>query len=289
VDNRSDVREFLTSRRARLTPEQVDLPTYGSRRVTGLRRGEVAQLAGVSVEYYTRLERGNLTGASDGVLDAVARALHLDDAERTHLFDLAKAANGSGRTRRRATPQQLRPGIQQVLDAMITPAWVRNGRADFVGWNRLARALYAPVFESPVQPANTARFAFLDPRSTGFYLDWNRTADDIVAVLRAEAGRDPYNRGLTDLVGELSTRSAEFRTRWAAHNVQFHQTGVKRLHHPVVGDIHLAYEAMEFPSAPGLTMLAYTAEAGSAAQDALSLLASWAATVDQSESADRAW
>lgn len=283
MDNRSEVREFLTSRRARVTPEQVGLPAVGgSRRVKGLRRGEVAQLAGVSVEYYTRLERGNLQGTSDSVLDSLARALRLDEAERAHLFDLARAAHPSPR-RRLPAPQRVRPGIQRVVDAITAPAWVRNGRADFMASNRLARALYAPVFESPVRPANTARFAFLDPRAKDFYIDWERTANDIVAVLRAEAGRNPYDRGLTDLVGELSTRSDAFRTRWAAHDVRFHRAGVKQLHHPVVGHLDLTYEAMEFPSDPGLTLLVYTAEPGSTTQDGLDLLASWAATLDQQQ------
>jgi len=253
--------------------------------VPGLRREEVALLAGVSVDYYTRLERGNLNGASDSVLEALARALQLDDAERAHLFDLARAANaGGGIRRRRATPQRVRPGVQRVLDAITgAPAWIRNGRADVLTTNRLGRALYAPVFEDPTRPANTARFAFLDPRATDFYADWEGTASDMVAVLRAEAGRNPYDRGLTDLVGELSTRSAAFRTGWAAHNVRFHRAGVKRLHHPVVGDLDLTYEAMELPSDPGLTLLVYTAEPGSPTQDALDLLASWAATLDQDE------
>jgi transcriptional regulator with XRE-family HTH domain len=293
VDNRAEVREFLTSRRARVTPERAGLPTFGgSRRVKGLRRGEVAQLAGVSVEYYTRLERGNLQGASESVLDAIARALLLDDAERTHLFDLARAVNTSPRTRRRTAPQRVRPGIQRVVDAITAPAWVRNGRSDFMACNRLARALYAPVFgqdhgyQGPSRPANTARFAFLDPRARSFYVEWERTANDIVAVLRAEAGRNPYDRGLTDLVGELSTRSDEFRTRWAAHDVQFHRTGFKRLRHPVVGHLDLTYEAMEFPSDPGLTLLVYTAEPSSPTADALTLLASWVATVDQDQQAD---
>jgi len=286
MDNRTEVREFLASRRARLTPQQAGLPTYGgSRRVTGLRREEVALLAGVSVDYYTKLERGNLTGASESVLDALSRALQLDEAERAHLFDLARTANATPATRRRrAAPQRLRPGVQRVLDAMTgAPAWVRNGRSDVLATNRLGRALYAPVFDDPVRPANTARFAFLNGGGPEFYRDWDRTASDLVAVLRAEAGKNPYDRSLTDLIGELSTRSEEFRTRWAAHDVHFHRSGFKRLHHPVVGDLDLTYEAMELPADPGLTLLVYTAEPGSPTQDALNLLASWAATLDQEQ------
>lgn len=266
---------------------QAGLPAYGgNRRVPGLRREEVALLAGVSVDYYTRLERGNLNGASKSVLEALARALQLDEAERAHLVDLARAANATAATRRRPAPQRVRPGVQRILDAMTgTLAWVRNRRSDFLAANRLGYTLYSPMFTDPVRPANTARFVFLNPRATDFYVDWERTANDIVAVLRAEAGRNPYDRGLTDLIGELSTRSEAFRTRWAAHNVRFHRTGSKQLHHPVVGDLDLAYEAMEFPSDPGLTLLVYTAKPASPTQDALNLLASWAATLDQHDEA----
>lgn len=278
--NSSEVREFLASRRARITPEQAGLPSYGThRRVAGLRREEVALLAGVSVDYYTRLERGNLAGASESVLDAIARSLRLDDAERAHLFDLARTANATPASRRRwSGPARVRPGVQRVLDAMTeAPAWVRNGRADILATNRLGAALYAPVLEDPVQPANTARFTFLSARAKEFYRDWDSTAHDMVAVLRSAAGRDPYDKALTDLIGELSTRSAEFRTRWAAHDVLFHRTGRKNLHHPVVGDMDLTYEAFELPAEPGLTMLVYTAEPDTASAEALGFLASWAA------------
>jgi transcriptional regulator with XRE-family HTH domain len=273
------IQEFLASRRARVTPEQAGLPTYGGRRrVAGLRREEVAMLAGMSVDYYTRLERGHLGGASESVLDALARALQLDEAERAHLFDLARSVSGSARPHRRPAAQRVRPGVQRVLDAMTTaPAWVRNGRADVLATNALGRALYAPLFDSPAQPPNTARFAFLDPRGPEFYVDWAKTADDMVAILRAEAGRHPYDRGLTDLVGELSTRSEEFRTRWAAHDVRFHRTGAKRLHHPLVGDLDLTYEALDITSDAGQTLLVYTAEPATPTADALQLLASWTA------------
>jgi len=290
VDNRADAREFLSSRRAKITPEMAGLPTYGGRRrVAGLRREEVALLAGVSVDYYTRLERGNLSGVSESVLDSLARALQLDEAERAHLFDLARAANTSPRTRRRSAPRQVRPSLQRLLDSITTaPAWVRNGRMDFLAANRLGYALYSEVFADPVRPANNARYVFLDPRSQSFYSDWEQGANDLVAILRSEAGRDPYDRDLHDLIGELSTRSETFRTRWASHNVRFHRTGIKRLHHPVVGDLELTYEAMEFPADPGLTMFVYTAEPGSASEDALKLLASWAATQDQAVQLDPA-
>jgi transcriptional regulator with XRE-family HTH domain len=280
--NRNDeIREFLVTRRARITPEQAGLPAYGThRRVKGLRREEVAMLAGVSVDYYTRLERGNLSGASESVLEALVRALALDDAERAHLFDLARAANATpGSARRRASTNRVRPGVQRVLDAMNgAPAWIRNGRADVLATNQIGRALYAPVFEDPMRPANTARFTFLSPQAQDFYRDWDRTARDMVAVLRAAAGRDPYDKHLSDLVGELSTRSALFGTLWAAHDVQHHRTGRKDLHHPVAGDLDLTYEAFELPAERGLTMLVYTAEPDTPTAQALDFLASWAAT-----------
>jgi transcriptional regulator with XRE-family HTH domain len=288
MDPKAEIREFLATRRAKITPELAGLPDYGgSRRVPGLRREEVAMLAGVSVDYYVRLERGNLAGASEAVLESIARALQLDEAERGHLFALARAANSTGvQRRRRPAPQRARPGIQRLLDAITdAPAWVRNGHMDLLAANRLGRALYSELFASPVRPANNARFVFLDPRSRDFYVDWEKGADDIVAILRAEAGRTPYDPGLTELVGELSTRSAEFATRWASHNVKYHRTGTKRLHHPVVGDLELDYEALDFPGDPGLRMFVYTAAPSSPSADALALLASWAATQDQAERA----
>jgi transcriptional regulator with XRE-family HTH domain len=290
VDNRNEIREFLASRRARITPEQAGLPVFGSnRRVSGLRREEVALLAVVSVDYYTRLERGNLRGVSESVLDALARALQLDEAERGHLFDLARSANATVRTRRRPARQLVRPGVQRVLDAMTgAPAYVRNGRRDILAANRLGYALYSEMYVDPVRPANVARFVFLSPRSRDFFLDWEGAANDTVAILRTEAGRNPYDRGLTDLVGELSTRSEEFRTRWAAHNVRYHHTGIKDIHHPAVGDLHLTFEAMDLPADPGLSLVTYSAEPASPTQDGLTLLASWAATLDQLDHAETA-
>ncbi len=280
VNPSSEVREFLITRRARITPQQAGLLAYGAnRRVKGLRREEVAMLAGVSVDYYTRLERGNLAGASESVLDALSRALQLDEAERAHLFDLARAAHGSGAARRRPGSNRVRPGVQRVLEAMTgAPAWIRNGRADMLAANPLGRALYAPVFDDPARPANTARFTFLSPQAREFYRDWDRTARDMVAVLRAAAGRDPYDKALSGLVGELSTRSEEFRSMWAAHDVLFHRTGRKDLHHPVAGDLDLTYEAFELAADPGLTMLVYTAEPDTPTAQALAFLASWAET-----------
>ncbi len=285
MSTRDEIRDFLASRRARITPQQAGLPAYGTnRRVPGLRREEVAMLAGVSVDYYTRLERGNLAGASDSVLTAVADALHLDEAERQHLHNLARASGTSPAkvARRPTTAARIRPNVQAMLDAMTAaPAAVRNDRLDLLATNRLARALYAPVLAGPSRPANTARFTFLDPTARDFWDDWPRAADDVVGILRGLAGRNPYDKALIDLVGELSTRSDEFRSRWAAHDVRLHRTGHKVIHHPVVGRLELAYETLTLPADPGLTMLVYTAEPGSpTTTDNLALLASWAATLD---------
>ncbi|HEY0484631.1 MAG TPA: helix-turn-helix transcriptional regulator [Mycobacteriales bacterium] len=289
MDNRSEVRDFLASRRARITPEEAGLPVFGGhRRVPGLRREEVALLAGVSVDYYTRVERGNLTGVSESVLEALTRALQLDEAERDHLFDLARAAGTAPARARRRTPQpQVRRSVQAMLDAMTgAPAVVRNGRLDILATNALGRALYSELYRDPVRPANHARFAFLDPRARDFWIDWERAANDTVGILRAEAGRNPYDRSLTDLVGELSTRSEDFRTRWAAHNVHLHRTGNKLINHPVVGRLELMFDTLELPADTGLTMLVYTAVPGSASADGLNLLASWAATLDRAARED---
>jgi transcriptional regulator with XRE-family HTH domain len=284
MDNRAQVREFLISRRERISPAQAGLPAYGggNRRVKGLRREEVALLAGVSIDYYVRMERGNLTGASDAVLDGIANALQLDEAERAHLFDLARAAQPASPRQRRTKISGVTVGIQQILDAIIdAPAWVRNARHDLLAANRLARGLYAPVLADPRRPANNARFVYLDPAARDFFADWERAADDIAAMLRSEAGSNPRDKQLIELIGELSTRSEEFRARWAAHNVRFHRTGHKRIHHPVAGTLDLNFEAMEFPAHPGLTLLAYTAAAGTPTADSLRMLASWAATAEQ--------
>jgi transcriptional regulator with XRE-family HTH domain len=284
VDNRAEIREFLATRRAKITPERAGLAAGGGhRRVPGLRREEVAVLAGVSTEWYVRLEKGHISGVSDEVLDAVARALQLDEAERLHLFDLARAAKPS-RSPRRRTRHSMRPSVLRILESMTsTPAFVRNGRLDVLAINPLGRALYSPVFDDPARPANLARFCFLDPQSRDFYPDWDDVAQATVALLRAEAGRDPCNGELTDLVGELATRSLEFRTGWAAHDVRLHETGTKHFRHPVAGLLDVAFDSMPLPANEdrGLTMTCYSAELGSRSQDALKLLASWAASPSQ--------
>jgi transcriptional regulator with XRE-family HTH domain len=286
VDNRQEVREFLTTRRARITPEQVDLPTSGSRRVPGLRRSEVAALAGLSVEYYAKLERGQIAGASSGVLDALARALRLDEAERAHLFDLARAADGiptSGRPRRRASGKAAasRLSLQWALDAIKDGvAFVRDPQQNLLATNVLGRAFYSPAIGDGGRTPNLARFQFLDPASHDFYPDWDLFARMCVGVMRAEAGRDPHDRGIQDLVGELSTRSEVFRRLWADHDVRTHGAGTKRFHHPVVGELTLVYEELAITAEPGLVLLVYTAEPGSPSADRLQLLASWATPAD---------
>jgi transcriptional regulator with XRE-family HTH domain len=280
VSTQNEIREFLASRRAKITPEKAGLPAYGgNRRVAGLRREEVAMLAGVSVDYYTRLERGNFGGVSESVLAAIARALQLDDAEREHLFDLARTTASVRPARRRPAQQRVRPTVQRILDAMTdVPAFVRNNRRDLLAANRLGYAVYSEIYAAGVQPVNTARFLFLNPRARTFFLDWPGAATDMVASLRSEAGKDPHDRGLSNLVGELSTRSTEFATLWAKHNVRHHTTGTKGIHHPVVGDLQLTFESMDLPADPGLALIVYGTEPGSASHDALTMLASWAAT-----------
>lgn len=274
-----DIAEFLTSRRARVTPEQVGLPVYGTRRVKGLRREEVASLAGVSVEYYKRLERGAATGVSESVLEALASALLLDEAERGHLFDLVRAVNPLKPQRARPRPQRLRPPILRMLDAIDAPALAYNGCHDYLGANRLFRALYSPVFEGPEQPPNGLRFTFLDPVARTFYVDWERVARDLVASLRTEAGRMPGDPTVSNLVGELATRSPEFASWWAAHNVRYHRTGTKRLRHPLVGELELEYEALNVAADDGLTISIFGAEPGSRSAEQLALLGSWSAPV----------
>jgi transcriptional regulator with XRE-family HTH domain len=286
VETKQEIREFLTSRRARITPEQAGLPVYGPRRVPGLRREEVAVLAGVSIQYYTRLERGDMNGVSESVLQALAGALQLDDPERAHLFDLARAAHPTpARPRRRQAKPRVRPEIHWTLDAITgAAAFVGNERLDILAANQLGRALYAELYAAPARPVNTARFVFLDARAETTYGDWDRVATETVAILRSAAGRDPYSRDLSDLVGELATQSEAFRTRWATHNVRFHNTGVKHFHHPVVGELHLSYNRLDLAADPGLTISTYAAEPGSRSEEALKLLGSWAATADQAGS-----
>lgn len=286
--NRNEAREFLMSRRANLSPEQAGLTVSGHRRVAGLRRSEVAMLADVSPEYYAKIERGNLVGVSDAVLEAVVRALQLDDAEREHLFDLARAASGAAQPVRKRKPKKWLPreSLTRALDAIAYgPAFVRNGRMDILATNPLGRAFYDEVFDGPGR-GNLARFCFLDERAKSFYPAWEAAADITVSILRTEAGRDPRDKQLHDLIGELSTRSDEFRTRWGAHNVRRHGSGTKDFHHHEVGGLTLTYEGMELTAEPGLSFLIYTAEPGSPSEERLKLLGSLAATSPEAAALD---
>ncbi|CAM5721796.1 MULTISPECIES: helix-turn-helix transcriptional regulator [Streptomyces] len=285
MDTAQEIREFLATRRAKITPQAAGLPAFGggNRRVPGLRREEVALLAGVSIDYYARLERGQLAGASEEVLDAVCRALQLDEAERAHLHDLAAAQRQRpARRAARRTKQAVPASLQRVLDCMTgSPAFIRNGRLDILAVNSLGRALYAPLFTDAHRPVNIARFQFLDPTSRDFFPDWNASVNTTVSLLRTEAGRAPGDPELTNLIGELVTCNDEFRTAWAKHNVRLHHTGRKSFRHPAIGEITLDFDAMELPAHPGLTLTAYSAEPATPAHDGLCLLASWAATDHQ--------
>ncbi|WP_027346933.1 helix-turn-helix domain-containing protein [Hamadaea tsunoensis] len=278
MDTRSEVRDFLTTRRDRLTPEQAGVPLFGGRRrVKGLRREEVAMLAGMSTDYYTRLERGNLTGVSHTVLEALARALQLDEAERTHLFDLAETANtpsGVRGTRKVQNRTSVRVGVQRILDTINAPAYARNGRMDVLATNQLGRALFADALGTATS-FNMARYLFLDRRSQTFYTQWETVAADSAAALRTYAGRNPYDRNLTDLIGELSTRSEPFRTWWATHNVKLHHTATKTVHHAVAGDLELTGEALQLPGDPDLTIITYTWEPASPTAQGVTFLAAW--------------
>ncbi|MFF3874539.1 helix-turn-helix transcriptional regulator [Streptomyces sp. NPDC001978] len=283
-----EIREFLQTRRARLTPEQAGVaPHGGTRRVPGLRRAEVAQLAGVSVDYYTRLERGRAQGVSEAVLDAVARALQLDDAERAHLFDLAKP---TARTRRRppSSPQRVRPVVYRLLETLEHfPAMVQGRRMDVLAANRLARALYTDFDALPHRERNMARFVFLDEAARELFADWERTAGDTVAWLRLYAGRHRDDPKLAELIGELSLHSPDFRRLWADHNVLAHSTGTNRYHHPLVGDLALEFEVLQVVDEPEQYLVLYTPEPASPSAETLALLGSWTGTAATAELPDR--
>ncbi|MET9503727.1 helix-turn-helix transcriptional regulator [Streptomyces sp. NPDC006622] len=279
MDRSSEIREFLRTRRARITPEQAGLAPYGgARRVPGLRREEVAQLAGVSVDYYIRLERGRTRGVSEAVLDAVARALHLDDTERAHLFDLTQPTPARTRRKRPPAPQRVHPVLYRTLDSLGVPAVVQGRRTDVLAANRLAHALYTDFEARPRHERNFARFVFLDEAARTLYADWDQVAGDCLAALRLYAGRHPDDPQLTELVGELSLRSDTFRRMWADHDVVAHTSGTKRLHHPLVGDLTLDYVVLAVEDDPEQTLVVYTPEPASPSAEALDILASWTST-----------
>jgi transcriptional regulator with XRE-family HTH domain len=279
MDRSTEIREFLRTRRARITPDQAGLaPHAGARRVPGLRREEVAQLAGVSVDYYVRLERGRTQGVSETVLDAVARALQLDDTERAHLFDLAQPTAARARSRRPLAPQRVRPAVYRALDSLSVPAVVQGRRMDVLAANRLGYALIADFQSRPHRERNAARFVFLDDAARSLYTDWERVAGDCVATLRLYAGRNPDDPQLTELIGELSLHSDAFRRLWADHDVLAHTTGTKRLHHPLVGDLTLEYVVLSVEGDPDQTFIIYTPEPASPSAEAIGILASWTNT-----------
>ncbi|MBZ3905426.1 helix-turn-helix transcriptional regulator [Streptomyces griseiscabiei] len=279
MDRSTEIREFLRTRRARVTPEQAGLaPHPGVRRVPGLRREEVAQLAGVSVDYYVRLERGRTQGVSQTVLDAVARALQLDDTERAHLFDLAHPTAARARSRRPLAPQRVCPAVYRALDALAVPAMVQGRRMDILAANRLGYALIADFQARPHRERNAARFVFLDEAAPALYTDWERVAGDCVATLRLYAGRHPDDPQLTELIGELSLHSDTFRRLWADHDVLAHTTGSKRLHHPLVGDLTLDYVVLAVEGDADQTLIIYTPEPASPSAEAIGILASWTDT-----------
>lgn len=281
MNHRDEARDFLSSRRARITPEQAGVETFGTRRrVTGLRREEVARLAGVSIDYYTRLERGNLQGVSDSVLDAIGRALQLDPAEQEHLRDLSQHQNETPRRAGRVVPVvAVRPELQYLLDVVTdAPAMIINNRQDIVAANALGFAMHSDLVAAPARPMNFSRFIFLDPQARNFYQDWQRAAHTNVAILRREAGRTPNDKDLAALIGELSMRSDDFRGLWAAHDVRRHYAGVKSFRHSVVGPLELHFQTLELAEDPGLALTIYPATPGSPTADALRVLASWAAT-----------
>lgn len=289
MDPRDELRDFLLTRRARITPELAGVASYGVRRVPGLRREEVAMIAGVSTDYYTRLEKGKVTSPSDSVLDAVARVLQLDEAEHTHLHDLVRARSGRSGTTGHPRPggPSPRPSLQWMVDAMTDAvALVGSPFLDVIALNRLGRAMFSPMLDTVSGGrANFARFAFLEPAARDLYPDWDGAARVCVAQLRMALGRHPRNRTLAALVGELSTQSDEFRTLWAAHEVRLHYAGTKSFTHPAVGTIELSYHSVELPSDPGHTLTIYNAVPGSPSADALRLLSSWGASRDPATAA----
>ncbi|AZQ74712.1 MULTISPECIES: helix-turn-helix domain-containing protein [Streptomyces] len=289
MDQRTELSEFLRSRRARLRPEDVGLTPYGGRRrVPGLRREELAQLAGVSVAYYTRLEQGHGQNVSASVLEAIAGALRLSETERDHLGRLVRPVPSRSRA---ARPQRVRPTLQQLLDTMEgVPAYVLGRRTDVIAWNRLACALLGDFPAVPPQRRNMIRQLFLDPAARELYVEWEAKAADLVACLRLEAGRHPDDPQLAALVGELSVKSEEFRRLWAAHNVRDKGHGVKRLLHPLVGELTVACETFVLPADPDQVLVTYHAEPGSPSAESLRLLASWtleAAPAEHSASVTR--
>lgn len=290
MDTREEINDFLTSRRANVAPADVGLPGGSdNRRVPGLRREEVAVLSNISVDYYTRIERGDATGVSESVLDAICAALTLSQSETQHLFDLMRAANATTPRKHTPTPDEVRPGVTRMVDALVhTPGFVLNRRLDVLHANPLGRALYAPMYADPVRPVNMARFTFLERSARDFWVDWEPFARGIVAVLRIAAGARPHDRDLSDLVGELTTRSDDFAAMWATHDVWQHQAASVGIRHPEAGLLELDKEVMTVEGDAGQMVSTYTAPPDTDAHERLALLASLALTPDTDERRDTA-
>ncbi|WP_406198010.1 MULTISPECIES: helix-turn-helix domain-containing protein [unclassified Streptomyces] len=288
LDRRAELSEFLRTRRARLKPEDVGLPDFGRhRRVPGLRREELAQLAGVSVAYYTRLEQGNGRNVSAEVLDAIARALRLSDAEHSHLTHLAKPKQHKKKPAKRT--EQVRPALRQLLDSIDgVPAYVSGRRSDILAWNRMAAAVFGDWSELPAQERNWARLVFLKPEYRDLFVEWDQKASDMVAFLRMDAGCHADDPRLSALVGELSLKSEEFRRLWANHDVKEKSYGVKRLRHPLVGELTLNFESFRLSDGTEQVLITYHAEPGSPSAEALRLLASWGADATKAGAAGAA-
>nr|WP_306339323.1 helix-turn-helix transcriptional regulator [Streptomyces sp. AS13] len=278
LDRRAELSEFLRTRRAKLQPQDVGLPEFGRhRRVPGLRREELAQLAGVSVAYYTRLEQGNGRNVSAEVLDAIARALGLTDAEHAHLTHLARPARHK-KKRRPARAQRVRTGLLYLRESMEgVPAYVTGARSDILAWNPMAAAVFGDWGALPPGERNWARLVFLSPAYRDLFVNWDSKASDMVSYLRLYAGCHPDDPELSALVGELSVKSEEFRRLWATHNVKEKGHGTKLVRHPLAGDLTLSYETLNLPDDEEQHLVTYHAEPGSASAEGLRLLASWGA------------
>ncbi|MEU2747760.1 helix-turn-helix transcriptional regulator [Streptomyces collinus] len=282
LDRRAELSEFLRTRRARLKPEDVGLPDFGRRRVPGLRREELAQLAGVSVAYYTRLEQGNGRNVSAEVLGSIAHALRLSDAEHAHLMHLAKPKKQHGK-KPAARSRQVRPALRHLLDSIDNvPAYIVGRRSDILAWNRMAAALFGDWAEQPAQERNWARMVFLRPEYRELFVEWDQKAADIVGYLRMDAGCHPDDPQLSALVGELSVKSEDFRRLWAAHDVKEKSYGVKRMRHPLVGELTLSFETFRLVDESEQSLITYHAEPGTPSAEALRLLASWGADATRS-------
>ncbi|MGV9835115.1 helix-turn-helix transcriptional regulator [Nocardia niigatensis] len=282
MSDRSEMGEFLRSRRSRLRPDEIGLPVWGRRRVPGLRREEVAHLAGVSVEYYVRLEQGRAEAVSEGIVEAIATALRLSADERRHLRNLARPPRSLSRA---GTP--LRSGLQQLLDSMLrTPAYIVGHRTDILAWNAAAVALFGVDFaELPEHERTWLHLVFFDPGIRALTAgSWPMIAGQIAADMRLRASHRPDDPELRAQLRDMTERSPEFREFWETHEVNDFQYGRYLLRHPRAGDLHLDYELLDIPADPGVrAVVAFTAAPGTDTAGALAaLLASSTSEVERS-------